>query len=87
MVGYPVALQQPSAPSHSRSLRQIRGPGIVDPGLWKEWDRHEGGVMGPSERYVLALHPTSGFGMGEGDEKSGQLSNLFCAAERTPTCH
>lgn len=79
MVGYPVALQQPLAPSHSRSLRQIRATGIVDPGLWKEWDRHGGGVVGPSESYALVLHPISGFGMGAGDEKSGAaLQPLPC---------
>lgn len=87
MVGYPVALQQPLAPSHSRSLRQIRATGIVDPGLWKEWDRHGGGVVGPSESYARRYTPFLVLGWGQGMRNRGQLSNLFRAAERTPTCH
>lgn len=37
--------------------------------------------MGPSEAMSRRYTPLSGFGVGAGDEKPGQL---FCAAERIP---
>lgn len=46
-----------------------------------------GGGVGSSGGCAPRHTPLSGFGVGAGDGKPGQLSNLLCAAERTPTCH
>lgn len=69
----------------TRSLSKISGTGIVDPGLRRVGQARVAWVS--QEAVFQCYTPPSGFGMGAGSEKPGQLSNLFCAAERTPTCH